>query len=150
MAFAGGPFNHFVFMATAAMGRLLRDQPGELGLVTTVSGMLSKPGLALWSATPPPERPLVADLADPALAATALDPVAEAPPLQPTPATVVSFTVTFGGDDGLEPVRTAVVADLPDGVRTAATCEDASTAALAVREGLAGRTVNVKDTTFSL
>jgi hypothetical protein len=47
-------------------------------------------------------------------------------------------------------VRTAVVADLPDGVRTAATCEDAQTARLAVAEGLAGRTVTVKDTTFRL
>jgi hypothetical protein len=63
---------------------------------------------------------------------------------------VASFTVTYGGADGLEPVRTAVVADLPDGVRTAATCEDAQTARLAVAEGLAGRTVTVKDTTFRL
>ena len=63
---------------------------------------------------------------------------------------MVSFTVTYGGDAGLEPVRTAIVADLPDGVRTAATCEDASTARLAITEGLIGRTVSVKDTTFSL
>jgi hypothetical protein len=67
-----------------------------------------------------------------------------------TPATVAAFTVTYGDDGGLEPVRTAVVADLTDGVRTAATCEDAATASLAVTEGLAGRTVFVKDTTFSL
>ena len=58
--------------------------------------------------------------------------------------------MTYGGDGGLDPVRTAVVADLPDGVRTAATCDDAATAGLAVTEGLAGRTVYVKDTTFSL
>ncbi len=63
---------------------------------------------------------------------------------------MASFTVTYGGAEGLEPVRTAVVADLPDGVRTAATCEDAGTARLAVTEGLIGRTVSVKDTTFSL
>ena len=31
----------------------LRDDPAEQGLQTTVSGMLSKPGLAVWSATPP-------------------------------------------------------------------------------------------------
>jgi hypothetical protein len=47
-------------------------------------------------------------------------------------------------------VRTVVVADLPDGVRTAATCEDSETARLAVTEGLIGRAVSVKDTTFSL
>jgi hypothetical protein len=63
---------------------------------------------------------------------------------------VASFTVTYGGDDGLEPVRAAIVADLPDGVRTAATCEDAETARFAIAEGLIGRAVKVKDTTFRL
>ena len=53
----------------------------------------------------------------------------EAPPRDADPATVASFTVTYGGTEGLDPVRTAIVADLPDGVRTAATCEDAGTAA---------------------
>ena len=152
MTFAGGPFNHFVLQSLVAMGRRLRAEPSEPGLVTTVSGMLSKPGLALWSATPPPPGrvPILADLADQAIAATEVAPVAEAPPATPTPATVASFTVTYGGAGGLEPVRTAIVADLPDGVRTAATCEDAETARLAVAEGLTGRAVEVKDTTFSL
>ena len=114
--------------------------------------MLSKPGLALWSASPPASgrAPLLADLADEAIAATEVVPVVEIPPGAPTPATVASFTVTYGGAEGLEPVRTAIVADLPDGVRTAATCEDAETARLAVAEGLIGRAVEVKDTTFSL
>ena len=52
---------------------------------------------------------------------------------------MASYTVTYGGETGLEPERTAIVADLPDGVRTAATCEDAHTARLAVAEGLIGR-----------
>jgi hypothetical protein len=67
-----------------------------------------------------------------------------------TLATVVSFTVTYGGDEGFEPIRTVVVADRPDRVRTAATCEDAATARLAIAEGLIGRTISVQDTTFSL
>ena len=155
MTFAGGPFNHFVMQSVVALGRRLRagGEPGELGLVTTVSGMLSKPGLAVWSADPPEGpggRALQADLAAEATAATEVVPVLEAGPGAPTAATVASFTVTFGGADGLEPVRTAIVADLPDGVRTAATCEDAHTARLAVAEGLIGRAVEVKDTTFSL
>lgn len=152
MTFAGGPFNHFVLQSLLTLGRRLRDEPAELGLITTVSGMLSKPGLALWSASPPASgrAPLLADLADEAVAATEVVPVVETPPGAPTPATVASFTVTYGGAEGLEPVRTAIVADLPDGVRTAATCEDAETARLAVAEGLTGRAVEVKDTTFSL
>jgi acetyl-CoA C-acetyltransferase len=152
MAFAGGPFNHFVLQSLGVLGRHLREDPAELGLLTTVSGMLSKPGLAVWSAVPPDGRgePLRADLAAEAIAATEMVPVVEVPPAEPTAARVVSFTVTYGGEGGLEPVRTAIVADLPDGVRTAATCENADTARLAVFEGLIGRAVSVKDTTFSL
>ena len=153
MTFAGGPFNHYVVQSTVGLGRQLRADPGALGLVTTVSGMLSKPGLAVWSSHPPPGaggRPLLADLADEATAATEVVPVADAGPRDTRAATVASFTVTFGGEGGLEPVRTAIVADLPDGTRTAATCEDAPTVRFALAEGLVGRAVEVKDTTFSL
>ena len=72
------------------------------------------------------------------------------PPADPVRGTVVSFTVTYGGADRLEPERTVIVADLPDGVRTAATCEDASTARAALAEGLVGRTVELKDTRFRI
>ena len=152
MAFAGGPFNHFALQSLVVLGRRLREEPAQLGLLTTVSGMLSKPGLAVWSATPPEGRgeALLADMADEAIAATEVVPVVAVPPAETTAASVVSFTVTYGGEAGLEPVRTAIVADLPDGVRTAATCEDARTAHLAITEGLIGRAVSVKDTTFSL
>jgi acetyl-CoA C-acetyltransferase len=152
MAFAGGPFNHFVLQSLGVLGGRLRAEPAELGLLTTVSGMLSKPGLAVWSATPPAGsgQALLADMAAEVMAATEVVPVVDVPPPATTPAKVASFTVTYGGDQGFDPVRTAIVADLPDGVRTAATCEDARTARLAVTEGLIGRAVSVKDTTFSL
>jgi acetyl-CoA C-acetyltransferase len=151
MAFAGGPLNHFVLQSMVTLAEHLRADPSELGLVTTVSGMLSKPGLAVWSASPPStdRPPLVEDLGAETVASTELARVVPVAPAAAA-ATVVSFTVTYGGPDGSDPVRTAVVADLPDGVRTAATCEDASTARLALAEGLIGRDVRVKDTTFSL
>jgi acetyl-CoA C-acetyltransferase len=152
MAFAGGPFNHFVLQSLRLLGRRLREEPAALGLLTTVSGMLSKPGLAVWSATPVPagSQPLLSDLAPEVIAATEVVPVVDVPPPATVSATVVSFTVTYGGDEGFDPVRTAIVADLPDGVRTAAALEDAETARLAVTEGIIGRTVSVKDTTFTL
>ncbi len=46
MAFAGGPFNHFTYQATAAIIERLRTERGSLAMVTTVSGFLTKPGLA--------------------------------------------------------------------------------------------------------
>ncbi len=42
MAFAGGPFNNFVYQATAAMVEKLRASPSSLGMVTTVSGLLDQ------------------------------------------------------------------------------------------------------------
>jgi acetyl-CoA C-acetyltransferase len=152
MTFAGGPFNNFVLQSMGVLAGRLRAEPSELGLVTTVSGMLSKPGLAVWSASPPDpaQGSLLENMAGESVAATPLVRVVDRPPVRKTRATVASFTVTFGGPNGLDPVRTAVVADLPDGMRTAATCENATTAQLALAEGLIGRDVHVKDTTFNL
>jgi acetyl-CoA C-acetyltransferase len=151
MTFAGGPFNNYVFQSTAALVNLLRRTPSELGLVTTVSGMLSKPGLAVWSCTPPApgRQPLLADLAADAAALTATRPVAD-PGDAGGRATVASFTVTFDGEDPLRPARTAIIADLGDGIRTAATCEDASIAQHALTESPIGQTVHIEHTTFRL
>jgi acetyl-CoA C-acetyltransferase len=150
MAFAGGPFNNYVLQSTAAVVHLLRQRPDEQGLVTTVSGMLSKPGLAVWSATPPPgPRPcLTADLAAEADAATPTLPVATLESAH-GPATVASFTVTYDSDDPLRPVRTVIVADLGDGSRTAAACEDETLARHALETSLIGRTVQIAGATFT-
>jgi hypothetical protein len=42
------------------------------------------------------------------------------------------------------------VADLPDGTRTAATCDDAAIALSALSESLIGQTVHIVRTSFSL
>ncbi|MGP0031693.1 MAG: acetyl-CoA acetyltransferase [Acidimicrobiales bacterium] len=155
MAFAGGPFNNYVLQSTAALIRLLRHRPAERGLVTTVSGMLSKPGLAVWSCSPPPpgRGTLMADVADDAAAATETLPVA-APEASRGPATVASYTVTYetgadGAGDPPRPRRTVIVADLGDGRRTAAACEDESLARRALSESLIGRPVHIDGATFT-
>jgi hypothetical protein len=66
------------------------------------------------------------------------------------PATVTSFTVTPGPEDPLQPARVAIVADLADGQRAAATCDDASIARHALTESPIGHTVNIAGTTFAL
>lgn len=53
MAFAGGPLNNFVIQSTATIGRLLRTDTGKTGMVSSVSGMLTKQAFAVWSTTPP-------------------------------------------------------------------------------------------------
>ena len=133
----------------AAVAALLRATPSEHGLITTVSGMLSKPGLAVWSASPPAAESFVADLAGSPEIDTPNRPVA--PDDTPGgPAVVASFTVTYDAADPLRPARTAIVADLPDGTRTAATCDDAAIALSALSESLIGQTVHVARTSFSL
>ena len=67
MAFAGGPYNNYVFQATARAAQLLRDGAGRIALTSCVSGILTKQAFALWSTDPPPggfmRRDVTADVA---------------------------------------------------------------------------------------
>jgi len=139
MAFAGGPFNNFVLQATVAMARRLRAQPG-LGLVTTVSGFLTKPGLAVWSSTPGGRPPLVADLAAEVSATTgAID---EVLPRHDGPGTIAALTITFAGD---EPVEVVAILDTDDGARFVARSRDTALVARAMAEELVGRRVTTRE-----
>ena len=145
MAFAGGPFNNFTYQSTAAIVGRLREDPGSLGLVTTVSGLLTKPALAVWSTEPHPD-PLVADLGDAAAAATgALEVVGH----HIGTATVASHTVTY---DGGEPSSMFVIADLDDGRRWIGRSQDADLIAAALDPGgqLVGESVHLDGTTATL
>src|SRR5581483_735684 len=51
-SFAGGPWNNFVLQTTAAMVERLRAEPDTKGLVSTLSGLVNKPGLAVYAARP--------------------------------------------------------------------------------------------------
>ena len=141
MAFAGGPFNSFVLHATAAMARRLREQPG-LGLVTTVSGMLTKPGLAVWSSDPDGRPPLVDDLAAAADAATATINVTR---VHDGPATLAACTVTY---DGMQPKELVAILDTNDGDRVIAKSSDKELMTRAVSEELVGTTFTVAGNTL--
>jgi acetyl-CoA C-acetyltransferase len=136
MAFAGGPFNSFVLLATAAMARRLRAEPG-LGLVTTVSGLLTKPGLAVWASAPDGQPPLVADLVADATAATETIDVRSS---HDGPAVVAAVTATY---DGFEPKEVIAVVDTPDGARAIAKSTAPDALRVAATEELVGRTVEV-------
>ena len=136
MSFAGGPFNNFVLQATAAMARRLREQPG-LGLVTTVSGLLTKPGLAVWSSHPSDRPPLVADLRDEATEATE---TIEAVSDYAGDATIAACTVTY---DGQSPKELIAVVDTADGTRAIARTSDIGLATRATTVGLVGGRVTV-------
>ena len=135
MAFAGGPFNNFTYQATAAMVDQLRQDPGSLGLVTTVSGLLTKPALAVWSTEP--GEVLIADLGAQAAAATA---VREVTNQGSGLASIASYTVTYAGTD---PSSAFVIADLADGRRWIGTSTDSDLLSERVTAELIGRQVIV-------
>lgn len=118
MTFGGGPLNNFVLQATVKMAQLLRDAPTEVGLVTSVSGMLTKQACALWSASPGEGGWAFADVTEQVRQSTQLcELVAQYDGL----AIVAGYTVLYQGDT---PWRGVAVFDLPDGKRTAAYTED--------------------------
>jgi acetyl-CoA C-acetyltransferase len=141
-AFAGGPWNNFVLQTTAAMVERLRSTPGAPGLVTTLSGLMNKPGLAVYSTDPGPPL-LVADLVEQADAATGRRTVREG---YRGGATVAAYTVFY---DGFDPVRTSVIADTDDGGRCVAACADPDLALWATREELVGTSIAVDGTAFT-
>jgi acetyl-CoA C-acetyltransferase len=95
MSFGGGPLNNYVLQSTARMMDVLRENPGSTGLVTSVSGMITKHGMGLWSTTPAIKGFQVSDVSKQALATT---PTAVADPGYEGPADVVAYTVTYEGD----------------------------------------------------
>jgi acetyl-CoA C-acetyltransferase len=147
MAFAGGPFNNFVLQATAAVVARLRDDPGSLGAVTTVSGLLTKPGLGIWSATPDGRPPLLADLAGRSESETGtVDVVATLDGYQGE-GTVVTYTVTF---EGMEPVRTVALFDTTDGRRCVAVSVATDLATHAIESELIGTRARIGGGSFAL
>jgi acetyl-CoA C-acetyltransferase len=136
MTFGGGPFNNYTFQSVVTMARLLRDQPGTVGLTTSVSGLLTKPAIALWS-TDPGDRPFATvDVTDEARAATA---VVEVDGDATGAGTVVGCTVLY--EDG-EPASGIAVVQVGD-VRTIALTDDRKVALDMVETEWVGRGVSV-------
>jgi acetyl-CoA C-acetyltransferase len=145
MSYGGGPYNNYVLQSTARMGRLLRQGKGRIGLVSTVSGVLTKQGFGLWAATRPDcgfhwsdvtervaasmgEKPVLADYAG--------------------PGRIAGYTVLHEPN---RPVTAIAVADLDGGTRALATSRDA--AIIAAFEGereFVGTPVQLEGESFRL
>ncbi len=111
MAFAGGPLNNFVLQAAQRMRDVLREDTGSTGMLTAVSGYVSKQGVSLWS-TRPPENPFeFEDVSDEVEKLTALVKV-EAD--YEGPATVASYTVLHAGGPA---ARGVLICDIAKGRR---------------------------------
>jgi acetyl-CoA C-acetyltransferase len=143
MTFAGGPLNSYALHAMATMVDALRkDRVSRTGLVTAVSGMLTKQGMVLLSNEPPAEGFRVEEVGEQARAATDTVPVVDGFDGE---ATVVGSTVahTWGA-----PTRAIAVVESFAGERTIATSDDPELLAAFVAEDWCGRTVHVDGATF--
>ncbi len=144
MTFGGGPLNNYVLQATARMGELLREQPGKRGLVTSVSGMLTKQGFGIYASEPNPDGFQYADLTEQVAALpikTLVEPAAGN-------ARIAGYTVLYSGG---EPSRAVAVCDLENGARTVVYSEDVELMGLAQSEECVGKNVSIDaDGRFSL
>ena len=52
MSFAGGPLNSYMIQSTVKMLANIRNVPSTIGLITGVSGMMTKQALAIWAKDP--------------------------------------------------------------------------------------------------
>ncbi len=118
MSFGGGPYNNYVLQSTARLGRLLRAGKGRTGLISTVSGVLTKQGFGLWSTDRPPGGFRAAEVTE-----TVAAMIDEKPVLADYsgPGRIAGYTVLHEPN---QPVRAIAVVDLDDGARALATSAD--------------------------
>ncbi|MBW2713086.1 MAG: hypothetical protein JRC77_04980, partial [Deltaproteobacteria bacterium] len=119
MPFAGGPLNNFVLQGTARMAEVLREDPGQIGLVSSLSGIIGKQGFGVWSTEPNPRGYQFADVTAQAVTEERRCEVEEG---YQGPATLAGYTVSYAKDD---PVSALAICDLPDGKRTLASSSQA-------------------------
>ena len=144
MAFGGGPFNSYSLHGAAATIRCVLDADGpEVGLSTGVSGLLTKPAVAIWSNRPPARPYAHLDLTEEARSATEVRPVDAD---LTGPATVVGATVVPSpGPNADGALQVIALVESPAGVRTVALGDDQALAARVLEEDPVGWAVLVPE-----
>jgi acetyl-CoA C-acetyltransferase len=137
MTFAGGPLNNYHLVATAAMAARLRAAPGATGLLTCVSGLLTKVGATTWRSGIAAEPFAATDLTRGVAAATATRPLR---PDLAGEAIVVAATVVH---ERGRPVRAVAVVEAADGGRAVARSVDPTVVARWVADDPIGLPVDV-------
>src|SRR4051794_3017968 len=144
MTFGGGPLNNTSFQALARIVPMVRDAPGATGLLTFISGIITKHGISVWSATPP-EGGFTFE--DTSAAVEAGTPALEVVGDHRGGAAIDGYTVAH---EGGEPRYTTIVATTSAGTRVVARNDDAALAADMAAEEWCGRDVVVDGDRFSV
>lgn len=136
LTFAGGPLNNYVMHAIARMAEVLRDAPGEKGLVSANGGYLTKHAIGLYCTEPPP-RPFRHEEPQTEVdALPACDVVADHKGL----ATVEGYSVMYGTEG---PEVAHIAGRLDGGERTWANCRDADTLGAMTEQEFCGRPMSL-------
>jgi acetyl-CoA C-acetyltransferase len=138
MTWAGGPLNNWVVQGLAKMAEVLRADAASLGLVTAISGMITKQGVSLWSTTPPAQPYRSIDVTEEVKAATGVRQLVDA---TDTAATVATYTVLHDDPSGTR--RGIVIGDLDDGSRVLVATDDADVTQSMTTEEWCGRRVRI-------
>jgi acetyl-CoA C-acetyltransferase len=142
MAFAGGPYNHAALNSVVSMVGVLREKntdQQQIGLVSNLSGIFGKEGIALFSNQPNVNGFCFDDVTER---------VAEVDKPLPTdtqytgPATVVGYTVVYNKES---PSHAFAYCDTPSGARTVARSIDKTLMEKMTQEEFVGRKITVHD-----
>lgn len=152
MTFSGGPFNSFVLGSLVRMVEVLRearkdsakdsakdgtkDNP-KIGLVTSISGMVTKQGVGIWSTHPPQSTPKFLDLSKEVAEATL---VCEVESDYTGAAITVASNLLYDREG--KPERAVCIADTPEGKRTMAFSTQTEILELLASEKYIGRLDN--------
>ena len=142
MRFAGGPLNNFVLQATVRMAQILRDDPEQSGLVTAVSGVLTKQGVMILGNQAPRNEFRFEDVSQ------EVAEVSRTVPLEKElhgSARVLAYTVTYLGD---EPHQGILLCENEAGQRPLATCEDPDRVRAMTREEFCNQEVELAGSTL--
>jgi len=142
MPFAGGPLNNYVLQATVAMAQKLRADTTVCGVVTSVSGLMTKQAYAVWSAQKPAVDFRAIDVTDEVaredVAVAVLD-------NYDGEVTLVAGTVLLQGM-----ARAVIVADTAGGKRVVLFSDDAAIVECLQREECCGRKATARGKQFLL
>jgi acetyl-CoA C-acetyltransferase len=133
MPFAGGPYNNYVLQSTIRLIEILRKGEGKYGLVSAVSGILTKQAIAVWSCAPSRNGFVAQDCTDEVQKNSIERKVIEQTEGQ---GRVVGYTVLH--QRAMKP-RCIVLAETPTEDRTICVTEDPTIIGQAEKEDLVGR-----------
>ena len=143
MPFAGGPFNNYVLQATCRMAQLIREGRGRAGLVSSVSGIMTKQGFGIWASQPSANGFAFKDVS---AETAACEGVKEVDSHFAGAAVVAGYTVLHDKD---QLPRALVLANTAAGTRTLAWSKDPAVAQRLQSSEFCGAAITVQDGVFA-